>query len=184
MLGVIAVGVVLSAIEPARPDVPLVDIELAADAPDLAVGRTRSHDDGHAAGRSCCPWCAAVDLRHRPGRGGQGRLARAADLGRAQRAAHRPRRRRPAARPPARLFVTRAALPLVVLAGIGEIVGSTLSAWGATDSIAVVAVLGSQFAAIAAVVAYFLFGERLSRMQTVGVVAIVIGVTALAVVST
>ena len=75
----------------------------------------------------------------------------------------------------------RAALPLVVLAGIGEILGSTLSAWGATDSIAIVAVLGSQFAAIAAVMAYVLFGERLSRLQTIGVVTIVLGVTALAI---
>ena len=74
--------------------------------------------------------------------------------------------------------MTRAALPLVVLAGIGEMLGSTLSAWGATDSIAVVAVLGSQFAAIAAVMAYFLFGERLSRSQTMGVVLIIAGVTA------
>ena len=79
-----------------------------------------------------------------------------------------------------RLTLTRAALPLVVIAGIGEILGSTLSAWGATDSIAVVAVLGSQFAAIAAVMAYFLFGERLSRSQTMGVVLIIAGVTLLA----
>ncbi len=43
------------------------------------------------------------------------------------------------------------------------------------------AVLGSQFAAIAAVVAFFLFGERLSRLQTVGVVSIVVGVTVLAI---
>ena len=80
-----------------------------------------------------------------------------------------------------RLTVTRAALPLVVLAGTAEILGSTLSAWGATDSIAIVAVLGSQFAAIAAVAAFLLFGERLSRLQTAGVATIVIGVTALAV---
>ncbi len=59
-------------------------------------------------------------------------------------------------------------------------IGSTLSAWGATDSIAVVAVLGSQFAAIAAVLAFVLFGERLSRMQLIGVVLIVVGVTLLA----
>jgi drug/metabolite transporter (DMT)-like permease len=79
-----------------------------------------------------------------------------------------------------RLTLTRAAAPLVVLSGIGEIIGSTLSAWGATESIAVVAVLGSQFAAIAAVLAFLLFGERLSRVQLVGVVLILLGVTALA----
>jgi len=41
-------------------------------------------------------------------------------------------------------------------------------------------VLGSQFAAIAAVVAFLLFGERLSRSQMTGVVLIVAGVSALA----
>ena len=51
---------------------------------------------------------------------------------------------------------------------------------GRHDSIAITAVLGSQFAAIAAVVAFFLFGERLSRIQVVGVVLIVGGVTVLA----
>ena len=40
--------------------------------------------------------------------------------------------------------------------------------------------LGSQFAAIAAVVAFFLFGERLSRTQVAGVLLIGVGVTALA----
>ena len=35
-----------------------------------------------------------------------------------------------------RLTLTRAALPLVVIAGTGEIFGSTLSAWGAPYSIA------------------------------------------------
>lgn len=79
-----------------------------------------------------------------------------------------------------RLRLTRATLPLVLVAGIGEIIGSTLSAWGATQSIAVVAVLGSQFAAIAAVAAYFLFHERLRRVQVLGVILVVVGVTALA----
>jgi multidrug transporter EmrE-like cation transporter len=78
------------------------------------------------------------------------------------------------------LTLTRQALPLVVIAGVGEIVGSRASAWGSRESIAVTAVLGSQFAAIAAVAAYFLFHERLARIQVVGVVLIVVGVTALA----
>ena len=79
-----------------------------------------------------------------------------------------------------RFTVTRAALPLVVIAGTGEVLGSMLSAWGSRDSIAITAVLGSQFAAIAAVAAFILFGERLSRVQVIGVVLIVVGVTALA----
>jgi drug/metabolite transporter (DMT)-like permease len=82
-----------------------------------------------------------------------------------------------------RLRLSRAALPLVVIAGIGEVVGSMLSAWGSRESIAITAVMGSQFAALAAVAAFMLFGERLGRSQVVGVVLIVAGVTILAGVS-
>ena len=67
--------------------------------------------------------------------------------------------------------------------GIAEVVGSMLSAWGSRESIAVTAVMGSQFAALAAVAAFVLFGERLGRIQVAGVVLIVIGVTVLAGVS-
>ena len=81
-----------------------------------------------------------------------------------------------------RLRLTRAVLPLLVIAGVGEMLGSMASAWGARESIAIVAVLGSQFAAITAVIAFLLFGERLSRVQVVGVVLVVLGVTALGVV--
>jgi drug/metabolite transporter (DMT)-like permease len=82
-----------------------------------------------------------------------------------------------------RLRLTRVALPLVVIAGVGEVIGSMLSAWGSRDSIAITAVMGSQFAAIAAVAAYFLFGERLGRLQVAGVALIVVGVTVLAAVT-
>ena len=50
---------------------------------------------------------------------------------------------------------------------------------GQRDSVAVAAVLASQFAAIAAVAAYVLFRERLGRLQLVGVVTIVVGVAVL-----
>ena len=49
---------------------------------------------------------------------------------------------------------------------------------GAT-AMAVAAVLASQFAAISAVVAFALFGERLARVQVAGVAAIVAGVAVL-----
>ena len=75
------------------------------------------------------------------------------------------------------------ALPLVLIAGVAEVFGSMLSAWGSRDSIAITAVMGSQFAAIAAVAAYFLFGERLGRLQVAGVALIVGGVTVLAAVT-
>ena len=79
-----------------------------------------------------------------------------------------------------RLRLTRGALPLVVIAGAAEVLGSMLFAWGARESIAISAVMGSQFAVIAAVAAYLLFGERLGRVQLIGVVLIVVGVTVLA----
>ena len=68
----------------------------------------------------------------------------------------------------------------MIVAGTGEVVGSMLSAWGSRESIAITAVMGSQFAAIAAVAAFVLFGERLARIQLVGVVLLVAGVTILA----
>ena len=79
-----------------------------------------------------------------------------------------------------RLRITRVALPLILIAGVAEVFGSMLSAWGSRDSIAITAVMGSQFAAIAAVAAFFLFGERLGRLQIAGVALIVGGVTVLA----
>ena len=45
--------------------------------------------------------------------------------------------------------------------------------------IAVAAVLSSQFAALAGIAAYGLFGERLSRIQLAGVVTVVVGVAVL-----
>jgi drug/metabolite transporter (DMT)-like permease len=74
------------------------------------------------------------------------------------------------------LRMTREALPLVLAAGVFEVVGFALFAFGARHGIAVSAVLSSQFAAIAAVAAYLLFGERLGRMQLTGVATIVVGV--------
>lgn len=74
------------------------------------------------------------------------------------------------------LRMTRAALPLVAVAGVCEVLGFALFALGARHGIAVSAVLASQFAAVAAVAAYFLFGERLARAQLAGVALIVVGV--------
>src|SRR5919106_1467714 len=74
------------------------------------------------------------------------------------------------------LRMTREALPLVLVAGVCEVLGFALFAFGARHGIAVSAVLASQFAAVAAVAAYFLFGERLARVQLAGVTLIVAGV--------
>ncbi|TML13552.1 MAG: hypothetical protein E6G33_11670 [Actinobacteria bacterium] len=78
-----------------------------------------------------------------------------------------------------RLRLTRRALPLVVASGLAEVVGFASFAFGARHGIAVSAVLASQFAAVAAVGAYLLFGERLGRLQLIGVAMILAGVAVL-----
>ena len=78
-----------------------------------------------------------------------------------------------------RLRLTRKALPLVAIAGVLEVAGGAVYVVAATADIAVAAVLSSQFAAIAALGAFLLFRERLQRIQLVGIVTIVIGITLL-----
>jgi drug/metabolite transporter (DMT)-like permease len=75
-----------------------------------------------------------------------------------------------------RLRLTRAAAPFVVGGGLAEVVGFTCYAFGARHGIAVAAVLASQFAALAAVAAAVLYGERLGRNGVVGVAVIAVGV--------
>ena len=81
-----------------------------------------------------------------------------------------------------RLRITRRALPVVIVSGVLEALGSALYVTGAHASPAAAAVLSSQFAAIAALSAFLLFGERLGRVQLVGIVLVFVGVTALAIV--
>jgi drug/metabolite transporter (DMT)-like permease len=78
-----------------------------------------------------------------------------------------------------RLRLSRAALPLVVFTGLAEVLGFICFAVGARDSVAVAAVLGSQFGAVAAVLAFFFLRERLTRLQLAGVALILIGVAGL-----
>ncbi len=194
-LALIVAGVVLSAIEPAHPDVPAGDIEIAADALD---GPPAATGDVAAPGfRSLTPHIAIDDNRKAIVLA----LAAAGIFGISIVATGLVARQVPpiwvsiAVRAiglvivtlplvlQRRLTMTRQALPLILIAGTGEIIGGTLSAWGGSINIAITAVLGSQFAAIAAVVAFFLFKERLSRTQVIGVILIVGGVTALAAVT-
>ncbi len=79
-----------------------------------------------------------------------------------------------------RMRITRHAAPLVVAAGIAEVAGIASFALGARQAIGIASVLGSQFAAFAAVGAFFFFGERLRRIQVAGVGVILVGVTVLA----
>ncbi len=81
-----------------------------------------------------------------------------------------------------RLQLSRRALPLVVSSGIFEVIGATSYVTGAHASPAMAAVLSSQFAAIAVVSAFILFGERMARIQVMGVALIGVGVAVLAVI--
>ena len=78
-----------------------------------------------------------------------------------------------------RLRITRGTAPLVVAMGLSEVLGFTCFAIGAQYQVAVTSVLSSQFAPIAAIMAYVLFKERLGRAQILGVIVLVGGVTAL-----
>jgi drug/metabolite transporter (DMT)-like permease len=78
-----------------------------------------------------------------------------------------------------RLQLTSAAAPLVVASGVCEVLGYASFTLGARHDVAVTAVVSAQFAAIAALGAYGMFGERLTRTQVAGVVVLLAGVTAL-----
>ena len=79
-----------------------------------------------------------------------------------------------------RLHMERSVLPFLAFAGVAEVIGVYAFAWGARESIAVTAVLGSQFAIVAALLAHTL-GERISRRQWFGVAVVAASVTAIAV---
>jgi drug/metabolite transporter (DMT)-like permease len=79
-----------------------------------------------------------------------------------------------------RINIRREAVPFLVLVGLAEVAGIATFALGARDSAPVTSVIASQFAGIAAVVAFVLFRERLSRIQVAGVATIAVGVAGLA----
>jgi len=196
MLAAIASGVVLATLEPGRTDVPAGDFDLVADAIDDAPARAGPTEIATALGATALG--ASGERLSDARRAALLATMSALVFGVGIVAAGRSASLVPvawvalAARlvglvavviPLAlqgRLRLTRAALPLVAIAGTGEVIGSMLSAWGSRESIPITAVMGSQFAVFAAVAAYFLFGERLGRRQIVGVVLIVTGVTVLA----
>jgi drug/metabolite transporter (DMT)-like permease len=75
----------------------------------------------------------------------------------------------------------RSLLPFLLFAGVAEVVGVYTFAWGAQESIAITAVLSSQFAVVAALVAHA-FGERISLRQWLGVGAVTTGVVVIAII--
>jgi drug/metabolite transporter (DMT)-like permease len=75
------------------------------------------------------------------------------------------------------------ALALLATAGAAEVLGILSYTLGARHQLAIAAVLSSQFAALAAVGAFFAFRERLTRLQILGLVVVGIGVGLLAALS-
>jgi drug/metabolite transporter (DMT)-like permease len=71
-------------------------------------------------------------------------------------------------------------LALLATAGVAEVLGIISYTVGARHQLAVAAVIASQFAALATVGAYFVFGERLNRSQIAGLITVAVGVGLLA----
>jgi drug/metabolite transporter (DMT)-like permease len=78
-----------------------------------------------------------------------------------------------------RVRIEAAAVPLVLVSGVCEVAGFTSYSLGARHSVAVSAVLGSQFAAFAALAAFVLFRERLRLAQVMGITVIAVCVALL-----
>jgi drug/metabolite transporter (DMT)-like permease len=69
----------------------------------------------------------------------------------------------------------------VVFSATAEVVGYISYVTGAHHGVAIPAVLGSQFAAVATIASFVIFGERIGPRQIAGAVVIVTGVSVLAV---
>jgi drug/metabolite transporter (DMT)-like permease len=78
-----------------------------------------------------------------------------------------------------RVRIERAVVPLVLTSGLCEVAGFAAYSLGARHSVAVSAVLASQFAAFAALAAFVLFRERLRPAQVVGISTIALCVALL-----
>jgi drug/metabolite transporter (DMT)-like permease len=80
-----------------------------------------------------------------------------------------------------RFHFTRVALPWAVADGLLEVAGIAAFSVGAREGIAVTSVLATQYVAMTALVAWFLFNEQPTRLQRVGVGSVVVGVGVLSV---
>lgn len=79
-----------------------------------------------------------------------------------------------------RFRMTREVLPFVFVCGLAEVAGFLIITWGSRDSIAITAVLSSQFAVLVPLVSMTVFRERLLRHQLLGALLTGIGVGAVA----
>jgi drug/metabolite transporter (DMT)-like permease len=78
------------------------------------------------------------------------------------------------------LVLTRRAFPLVTAAAVSEVLGIVSYTLGARHGLAVAAVLTSQYAALAALAAFVVFRERLTRAQLAGLLVVAAGASVLA----
>lgn len=76
-----------------------------------------------------------------------------------------------------RLRLPRAARPFVLASGICEVAGFFAYTLGSRHGIAVAAVISAQFSTLVVIVGYALFGERLTRLQLLGVCTVIVGVS-------
>ena len=74
-----------------------------------------------------------------------------------------------------RLVLTWRGAPLVVVAGVAEVIGFACIGLGSRSDVAITAVLASQFAVIAVIGAVLVFGERLGWKQRIGIAAVAVG---------
>jgi drug/metabolite transporter (DMT)-like permease len=74
----------------------------------------------------------------------------------------------------------RRPLLMAIYSGVGEVVGFVGYIAGSRSSIAVCAVIASQYAVVAAVGSYLAFGERLNRLQLTGGIVLMAGIAAVA----
>ncbi|MBA3234502.1 MAG: DMT family transporter [Chloroflexi bacterium] len=187
MLAVIAIGVVLSARSPGKTDVPAGEFDVVADAIDEPppVGAPPNTDAHAIDSRRSAILAIAAALVFGVGLVAAGKAASLVPVTWVALAA-RVVAMGVVVLPlliQGRLRMTRAALPLIVIAGLAEFFGAISHAFASRDSVAIAAVMGSQFAAVAAVAAFLLFNERIGRLQLVGVVLIVAGVSILSAVT-
>jgi drug/metabolite transporter (DMT)-like permease len=81
-----------------------------------------------------------------------------------------------------KLQLTRSAVPFVSATGVSEVLGYFFLGLGSRLSIAITAVMASQVATFTVLGGRILFGERLGRLQILGIVIVITGVTGLALV--
>ena len=79
-----------------------------------------------------------------------------------------------------RLVLTRQAAPLVILAGLAEVVVNVMIALGSRSSVAITSVMASQYAVLSPLAAWLLFRETLGKQQLLGAALLVVGVTGIA----